>query len=98
MTLSDLRKQSDLEIENIQKFVEYAVTESRLNQGIDKMKELNIPIDIKSTGDYLRWIFNDIIKEETDTIVANKIDIKKIGSHISAKAKIFWLDYLKNNI
>lgn len=83
-------------IENINTFIEYAVTENRLLQGIDKMKEMNIPLDAKSTPDYLRWVYGDVIKEETDTMVANGINPKKIGSAISAKARIFWLNYLNS--
>ncbi len=85
------------EIENLEAFIEYAVTENRLNQGIDKMKELNISIETKSTGDYLRWVVNDVIKEENDTIIANGINLKKISGAISAKARVFWLNYLNNN-
>jgi len=84
-------------IENINSFIEYAVTENRLLQGIDKMREMNISIDAKSTPDYLRWVYGDVIKEESDTMVANGIDPKKIGSAISAKARIFWLNYLNSN-
>ena len=86
------------EIQNIKAFVDYAVTENRLLQGVAKMKELGIPIDTKTTGDYLRWVYNDVIKEENDTIAANGIDSKKIGSAVSAKARIFWLNYLNNNL
>jgi CxxC motif-containing protein len=84
-------------IKNINEFIEYAVTENRLLQGVDKMKELNLPIDIKSTADYLKWIYNDVVKEENDTIIANSIDIKKIGGAISTKARKFWLNYLNTN-
>lgn len=82
------------ELNGMKEFVEYAVTENRMKQGIDKMVELGKPLDMHTTGDYLRWVYNDIIKEETDTIVKNQIDPKKIGSLISAKARIFWLKHL----
>ncbi|MDD5651091.1 MAG: hypothetical protein PHF86_11855, partial [Candidatus Nanoarchaeia archaeon] len=82
------------EVNNIREFVEYAVTENRMKQGIDKMKELGVPYEMKSTGTYIRWVFEDVIKEEMDTIVKNGIDVKKIGSFISAKAKTYWFTYL----
>jgi hypothetical protein len=85
------------ELKNIQEFIEYAVTENRMLQGIDKMKELNKPIDETSTGDYLRWVYNDVVKEESDTMIANGINPKKIGSHISAKTRVFWFNYLNEN-
>ena len=84
-------------VENINSFIEYAVTENRLLQGVDKMKELGLPIEPKTTGEYLRWVYNDVVKEEADTMVANGIDQKKIGSAISAKARMFWLNYLNSN-
>ena len=84
-------------VENINTFIEYAVTKNRLLQGVDKMKELGLPIEPKTTGEYLRWVYNDVVKEETDTMIANGIDQKKIGSAISAKARIFWLNYLNSN-
>jgi hypothetical protein len=81
-------------IEDIRQFIDYAVTENRMQQGIDKMIEMKIPLEIKSTGEYLRWVYNDVIKEETDTIVQNQIDVKKLGSFISAKARPFWMKHL----
>lgn len=83
-------------IQNLRDFAEYAVTENRLNQGLDKMRELGIPLDLEHTGDYLRWVYNDVIKEEQDTIVKNQLEVKKLGGFISGKAKIFWMNYLKN--
>jgi len=84
-------------IENINAFIEYAVTENRMKQGIDKMVEMKLPLEPKTTGDYLRWIYNDVIKEEGDTMEENNINPKKIGSAISAKARVFWMNYLNSN-
>lgn len=85
-------------LENMNSFIEYAVTENRMMQGIDKMVEMHIPIEMKSTSEYLRWVYNDVIKEESDTMEANGIDPKKVGSAISAKARVFWMNYLKENV
>jgi hypothetical protein len=81
-------------VENMRDFVEYAVTENRMKQGVDKMIELGHPIELKSTGDFLRWVYNDVIKEEEDTIIKNQIDVKKLGGAISAKARPFWINYV----
>jgi hypothetical protein len=83
-------------IQNLRDFAEYAVTENRCKQGLDKMKELGVPLVLEHTGDYLRWIYNDVIKEEQDTIVKNQLEVKKLGGFISAKAKIFWMKYLND--
>jgi hypothetical protein len=85
-------------VKNLQEFVANTVTESRLQQGIDYLQEMNIPLDIKSTGDFLRWVFNDILKEESDTMEENGLNKKDIGSPISRAAKIFWMKKLNEQI
>lgn len=74
-------------IESIKNFVELTVTENRCKQSLQKLKEDNKPLNKTSLGDYLRWIHNDIMKEEIDTIVANGFDPKILGQPISNKAR-----------
>lgn len=80
------------EINSINEFVDYVLTESRLNQGIEKLKEAGKEVNQKSTGDFLRWIVNDVIKEEQDTIIENGLDTKKINSAISNKARTWFFN------
>jgi hypothetical protein len=84
------------EVENMKAFIEYAVTENRMKQGIDKMVENHVPLELKSTGEYLRWVYNDVIKEESDTIIKNGIDVKKLGSAVSAKARMYWMNHINS--
>jgi len=94
---SKVKKLTTIDVEavnTIKEFVEYAVTENRMAQGIDKMKELCVPLEMPSTGTYLRWVYNDVLKEEQDTIIKNGIDPKKLGSFISKKAREYWMKYL----
>ena len=85
-------------ISNINEFVDNVLTEQRLEQGITWLRENLKEVSQKSTGDYLRWIVNDVIKEETDTIVANQLDPKKINSAISAKARVWLFSYLDKEV
>ena len=80
------------ELESINEFIEYAVTENRLNQGLQYLKENNIELHQKNTGEYLRWIMNDIMKEESDVITKNQIDFKKANSKIATKAREFYFN------
>lgn len=84
-------------MENIKNFIEYAVTENRLKQGLDKLTELGLPISIESTGNYIKWVVNDILKEEKDVLIKNNIEIKKINKYISEKVKKYWFSCIKNN-
>ena len=51
------------------------------SQGID--------IDVKKTGDFLRWIINDITSEEMDTMVASKLEPKEIGYNESIRQGVY---------
>lgn len=86
------------ELNSINEFVTYALTENRLNQGIDIMKSNDIVISEKTTGAFLKWVADDIIKEETDTIVQNGLDVKKIMKAVSNKARVWYFDWLNKNV
>ncbi len=80
-------------INSIKEFAEYSVTESRLNQGIEKVfTSVNEQMDIKKMGDFLKWITNDIIKEEMDTMKDNGLEPKEVTSAISNVARKWFLD------
>lgn len=68
-------------------FVNYAVTENRLKQGVEFMRRNGLEISQKTTGDFLRWVVGDIVKEETDVIESNGFDQKKLNPLISTKAR-----------
>lgn len=70
-------------IESVNEFVEYAVTDGRLKQGIEKIYGIECEIDIKQMGDFIRWVVNDILKEELDTMSANGLEPKDVNSNIS---------------
>jgi len=74
-------------LEGIQKFVDYAVTESRFNQACENVFPNDEPIDVRKMGDVIRWVVNDVIKEEMDTMVENQVEPKEVNKYISAKVR-----------
>jgi len=74
-------------LEGIQKFVDYAVSESRFNQAIENVFPNDEPIDVRKMGDVIRWVVNDVIKEEMDTMVENQVEPKEVNKYISAKVR-----------
>lgn len=75
-------------VEQINDFVAMAVTESRLEQGLHNLiNEQMKPFAMTSMGDFIRWIHQDVLKEEADTLQASGIDYKKLGSPIALAAK-----------
>jgi hypothetical protein len=78
----------------IQEFVDSVVTENRLGQGVNYLKEMSIEVHPKNTGEFLRWVVTDVLKEETDTIVVNQFDMKKVKNAIVNKARVYFLNIL----
>lgn len=82
------------QVRNMEDFADQVITDSRLSQAVDWLVDNGKPLDQTSTGDFLRWIYNDVVKEEQDTIVANQLDPKKLGSVLSKKAREWWFKRL----
>lgn len=96
-SVSKVKVIANVDIEKINKikdFVDYSVTENRLNQGIEYLKEMNKELDISSIGDFLRWLANDVLKEEQDVITENGLDneLKAIMKSVSSKGRKWFMD------
>jgi len=74
-------------LNSIVEFIEYAVTESRFKQALENVFPNNEPIDVKKMGDVIRWVVNDVIKEELDTMAKNNIEPKEVNKYISTKVR-----------
>jgi len=80
-------------MENVDSFVNYAVTESRLEQGIDVVfTQQSLDVDIKLLGDFLKWLMRDIVSEEVDTLSGNGLEPKDVGKAVSQKARTWFMD------
>ena len=80
-------------VNSIKELVDKIVTEARLLQGIDYLKENNLELSRKSLGPYMKWLFNDVVKEELDTIVENGFEPKEISGAISNKGREWFFKY-----
>lgn len=77
-------------LESIEKFVEYACTENRIEQGIQESgaKERS------DVGNLIRWIANDIIVEETDTLTDNGLVWKDVAKQVATKTRTYFFEKL----
>ena len=69
-----------MKVTSIDKFVEYAVTENRLKQALEEVGD-------EDFGDFIKWVFNDIKKEELDVLEDNCLTIKDVSKSIAVKAR-----------
>ena len=49
-------------------------------------------------GDVIRWVVNDVIKEEMDTMVENNVEPKEINKYISAKTREVFFEKLNQSV
>jgi hypothetical protein len=79
-------------IASIYEFVEKTATQNRLQQGLDKMNELGVPVLPASTGVYIQWVVRDILREEADTMAESGFEAKDVAGPIANIARKFWME------
>lgn len=95
-TLKEIAAVDIEKLNSIKELVASAVSENRLKQGLDKLGEMGLEVDVKNTGAYIKWVVGDVMKEEKDVIIASGFDIKEVMPHVSEAAKKFWFETLSN--
>ena len=81
----------DVEVLNsTRELVNTVATENRFEQGIQETFG-DADLDIRKMGDYLKWVNQDIIKEESDTIFAAGLTVKNVSKEISKKAREYFM-------
>lgn len=94
-----VRKLATVDIEkyeNDQAFISAVLDEGRLEQGFGWLKENNKPQDQSTTGDFIRWVFNDVIKECSPEMEASNIKEKDLGKLLAGPAKKWYFNRLNN--
>ena len=77
-----------------------ACTSSRLEQCYTEVMDLmnGGEGDIKKTGDFMRWLINDTIKEESDTLNELGLIPKDVNSMISKVARTWLMERLNGDL
>ena len=81
-------------VENLRALVTELLPEWRLEQGVFYLRENGFKLDTTSTGEYIKWIHKDVLKEETDVISANPFTWKEIVSPLSNAAREYYMKWL----
>lgn len=87
----------DLElVQSINEFVDKTCTENRVLRAIEKLKESLIEPTVKQTGEVIKFVIQDILEEEQETMLASGIDAKQIGHAVSTFTRNFYFKWLDN--
>jgi len=76
---------------SIDDFVTRTVTEARCIQAIN---DQNLALTRKSTGAFLKWLGQDILKEDKDTLEASGLSWKEVVGTVNKTAKNWFFDYV----
>ena len=82
----------------IGEFITAVCTENRFNQGIEYLNEQGLELTQRSTGDFIRWVFNDVMKEEADVLEASGFTKKDLGSPLARNAKNWYFTKLDSMV
>jgi len=77
-------------LRSINEFVDYACTQNRIEQAITETNAT----EKKHVPDILRWLANDIIAEESDTLKANGLEWKQVVKEVSTRARNYYFTKL----
>lgn len=79
---------------SVYSFVDRVVTANRLEQGVEWLREMGKPIDRSSTGEFLSWVFADIMAEEADSMAASGLEKKDVSKVIGRDARAWYFKML----
>lgn len=101
-SVSKVKKLAPVDVErmnSIKEFIDSVVTMNRVRQAYDAVHLMNTERPTqKDTGDVIRWVFNDIMAEESDTIEANGFEKKELGKPISDASRKLFFEILDEEI
>jgi hypothetical protein len=91
-----IKRVDDVKINKCIEVAEKVTPNWRLEQMLTETFDLinGGQLDVKKTGDFIKSVVNDIIKEETITISENDLELKDITKYVSQISKEFFFNRL----
>lgn len=78
-------------VNSIREFVANVLTDHRMEKMLDLMKQEGLTIESKHTGNFLKLVMNDVLKEETDTFIQSGFVWKDLTGPLSKTARDWYL-------
>lgn len=78
---------------SIRALAEAVTTDHRLEKGIAALAETGVTdlYDMKNMGAFLKWVGNDVLKEESDTITENGFEPREVTKSVNDIAKAWFI-------
>ena len=96
--VKSIKKVDDVKLQKIIDLVDVLTPVWRLeqmfNETFDVINKGNELVDVKGTGDFLRAVHKDIMKEEMDLITESGIEPKELNGRISKEARTWFMQKL----
>lgn len=100
-SVSKVKKLASIDPERIrsmEEFVIRTVTQNRLEQGIQYLREMNKKLTMSSTGFFMAWVVNDILEEEADVVADSPYAKKDFTKALNHAVKGWWMDRINNEL
>jgi hypothetical protein len=82
------------QLASVEAFVSYAVTEPRLAQGLEVLREQGLEPDMRSLGAFLKWVGGDVRRECAAELEANNLEWKAVAKAVNERAKTWFTQAL----
>ena len=79
---------------SIDEFVDFSVTEGRLEQGVEHLAEMGLEVSMKSTGPFLQWVAQDVKRECRAELEAAGLEWKQVAKAVNQRS----LDFFKQKV
>ena len=97
-TVKTLKEKSTEEkeaLKNATEFAKKATLEPRLKQGFDYLREQNLEPVMRNIGVYLKWVVEDVLKEEGDSMKEYQVSESLLRKEVSKIAKDYYIKVMK---
>ena len=74
------------------------VTEQRLEQGVEYLREMGHPLELRSVPMFTQWVAGDVLKEEGDNAVASGLKEGDVRKAVSRVAGTWFKNYLAEQV
>ena len=81
---------------SVEAFVTYAVTEQRLTQGFEILREQGMALEMRSLGAFLKWFGNDVKRECESELEASGLEWKAVARAVNERGKAWFVEKLKS--